>query len=301
MVSQEIAAGVAVVVAAIGWTQAGNFGAVAGLIVVIGLWYQFLRDDDKKVTPTPSPPRPRVVVPPAPIETGGTMEQFMAFVITITNNQGGGSSRSITEAIATLADHKGLWNYELEGFEQSNITATSLAKFCRLKPSQSTLQDIPGVGDTFAERFKKAGYPNIETLLHKFCDIAGIGRTYSNRPLAIVLDDYFDWVSSVHPGTTPNFHTVVHCTAALADAIDLIDLRDLNGVRDGDKYKESVSACTAESIRDFLALFDEGRGEAGPVDDIKGVGPKAQKAFKKEKPPIITVEDLLDKFASFLN
>ena len=263
----------------------------------MGLWYQFLRDDnvDKKITPQP------VVVPPAPIETGGTMEQFMAFVITITNNQGGGSSRSITEAIATLADHKGLWNYELEGFEQSNITATSLAKFCRLKPSQSTLQDIPGVGDKFAERFKKAGYPNIETLLHKFCDIAGIGRTYSNRPLAIVLDDYFDWVSSVHPGTTPNFHTVVHCTAALADAIDLIDLRDLNGVRDGDKYKESVSACTAESIRDFLALFDEGRGEAGPVDDIKGVGEKAQKAFKKENPPIITVEDLLDKFASFLN
>ena len=226
----------------------------------------------------------------------------MDFVVTITNNEGGGASRSITEAIATLADHKGLWNYEQEDFEPSNIPAGSLAKFCRLKPSLATLEDIPGIGPVFAKRFTKAGYPNIESLLQHFCDIAGVGLKYSNKPLNAVLDDFFDWVSSVHGGTTPNFHTVVHCTAALADSIDLIDLRDLGSSRDGDKYKESVSACTSESIKDFLDQFNNGRGELGPVTDIKGVGPNAAKNFKKERPDAITtVEHLLDKFATFLN
>ena len=245
-----------------------------------------------------SEPEPEPVPEPEPEPVSGDpMNKFYDYVKSVIPGQGGDHPRSIVVAIAMLADHKGLCDYDSSNFEEGNVRTTALASFLRIKPSVATVSDIPGIGGVLQAKFAAAGHNSIESLLHKFLKLANCSVS-SNKHLTKTLDDFFEWVASIHPGTHPNFHTVVHCTAALADEIDLIDLGDLGDNHDGDKYKESMSACTAETTRDFIEQFNSGRGELGPITDIRGLGPKAQKEFQKVN--INSVEDLLDKFATFL-
>ena len=295
MISFSVAIGVATVASAFTYLQLGQIPAGMIFAVTMYLWYTYLSAPPPLPVPSVTPPGP------APVKNTstatGAMEKFYTFIRSITRGAGGDSSRSIVVAIAHLAEYRGLWQFKLDGFDEGNVTAKALAKFLRIKPSIATLQDIPGVGGSLQVAFDNANYSTIEKLLMKFCSVAGL-RTTTSKKLSNVLDDFFDWVKSIHPGTAPNLHTVVHCTAALADAIDLIDLADLGDNHDGARYKESVSVCTAESIKDFLDQFEDGRGELGPITDLKGIADKAQKAFNKKN--IFTVEDFLDKFATFL-
>ena len=285
----------------VGFFYAGQMGAIVCVGLCVFAYFKFGKKASAAsgaASPAPLPTAVPTAVPTPTSPSIGKMSAFYNAMLDVTNNVGGASTRNIVVAIANLADTRGLWRFDYEDFSnESTISSGTLVQFCRINPKHSTLQDIPGVGPEIEKLFQKKGYNDISSLLSLFCRINNMSDS-PNKPLPRVLDEFFAWVKSVHPGTEPNFHTVVHCTAALADEIELIDLASLGTSRDGDLYKESVSACTAESIKDFLDQFDNGRGELGPITDIKGVGPKAQKAFKKVD--IMTVEDLLDKFATFL-
>lgn len=290
--------------AGVGWFYLGKVGAALAIAAILFLWFQF----GPKPVPKPDPK-----LKPAPPGVDQTLSKFHEFVKSITKGKGGASSKNIVVSIGNLADTRGLWAFDWGDFESvTTVSPATIADFCRQHPKDMELGSIPGVGKKdkngklgkLAQLFDDEGYSTVDSLLKKFCSINNI--TSRSKPLTKVLDDYFDWVKSVHPGIKPNFHTVVHCTAALADAIEMIDLTELNGNFDGEKYKQSVSQSTAETIKDFLHRFDRGRGQLGriwhknqkPDEGIKGIGPAANGAFNKEG--IFLVEDLLDKFATFL-